>query len=37
MPLAAHLDMVSSHMSVVIDTPEHRALVDDFLQRRRAG
>jgi enoyl-CoA hydratase/carnithine racemase len=35
MPLAAHLDMVSSHMSVVIDTPEHQALVDQFLQRRR--
>jgi enoyl-CoA hydratase/carnithine racemase len=34
MPLAAHLDMVSSHMSVVIDTPEHQALVDAFLQRR---
>jgi hypothetical protein len=27
--------MVSSHMSVVIDTPEHEALVDAFLQRRR--
>lgn len=35
MPLAAHLDMVSSHMSVVIDTPEHKALVDAFLQRRQ--
>ena len=35
MPLAAHLDMVSSHMSVIIDTPEHKALVDAFLQRRR--
>jgi enoyl-CoA hydratase/carnithine racemase len=35
MPLAAHLDMVSSHMSVVIDTPEHRAKVDAFLQRRQ--
>jgi len=34
MPLAAHLDMVSSHMAVVIDTPEHRAKVDAFLQRR---
>ena len=35
MPLAAHLDMVSSHMAVVIDTPEHKALVDAFLRRRR--
>jgi len=35
MPLAAHLDMVSSHMAVVIDTPEHKALVDAFLKRRR--
>lgn len=35
MPLAAHLDMVSSHMSVVIDTPEHRAKVDEFLARRQ--
>ena len=33
MPLAAHLDMVSSHMSVIIDTPEHQAKVDSFLQR----
>jgi enoyl-CoA hydratase/carnithine racemase len=37
MPLAAHLDMVSSHMSVIIDTPEHKALVDRFLQRRKSG
>ncbi len=35
MSLAAHLDMVSSHMSVIVDTPEHKALVDAFLQRRR--
>jgi enoyl-CoA hydratase/carnithine racemase len=33
MPLAAHLDMVSSHMSVIIDTPEHKAKVDEFLNR----
>ena len=33
MPLAAHLDMVSSHMSVIIDTPEHKAKVDAFLDR----
>jgi enoyl-CoA hydratase/carnithine racemase len=37
MPLAAHLDMVSSHMSVIIDTPEHKALVDRFLQTRKSG
>ncbi len=36
MPLAAHLDMVSSHMSVIIDTPEHKAKVDEFLRRRAA-
>ena len=35
-PLAAHLDMVSSHMAVVIDTPEHKAKVDAFLRRRQA-
>ncbi len=35
MPLAAHLDMVSSHMAVVIDTPEHKARVDAFLERKR--
>jgi len=35
MPLAAHLDMVSSHMAVVIDTPDHRAKVDEFLARRK--
>jgi len=33
MPLAAHLDMVSSHMSVVIDTKDHKAKVDAFLNR----
>ena len=35
-PLAAHLDMVSSHMAVAMDTAEHKARVDAFLQRRRS-
>jgi len=35
MPLAAHLDMVSSHMSVIIDTADHKALVDAFLRSRK--
>jgi len=35
MDLATHLDMVSSHMSVLRDTPEHRERVEAFLQRRR--
>lgn len=34
MGLAAHLDMVSSHMSVLRDTPEHRQRVEAFLQRK---
>ena len=35
MTLAAHLDMVSSHTSILRDTPEHRARVEAFLQRKR--
>jgi len=35
MPLRAHLDMISSHMSVLRDTPDHRARVEMFLQRKR--
>lgn len=34
MPLAAHLDMVSSHMSVLRDTDEHREKLDGFLRSR---
>jgi len=35
MPLAAHLDMVSSHTSILRDTPEHRERVAAFLERKR--
>jgi enoyl-CoA hydratase/carnithine racemase len=35
MPLAAHLDMVSSHTSILRDTPEHRAKVAAFLERKK--
>jgi enoyl-CoA hydratase/carnithine racemase len=35
MTLAAHLDMVSSHTSILRDTPEHREKVAAFLERRR--
>ncbi len=35
MPLAAHLDMVSSHTSILRDTPDHRARVAAFLERKR--
>ena len=35
MSLDAHLDMVSSHTSILRDTPEHRERVEAFLQRRR--
>jgi enoyl-CoA hydratase/carnithine racemase len=35
MSLDAHLDMVSSHTSILRDTPEHRQRVEAFLQRRR--
>jgi enoyl-CoA hydratase/carnithine racemase len=35
MPLAAHLDMVSSHTSILRDTPEHRAKVAAFLDRKK--
>jgi enoyl-CoA hydratase/carnithine racemase len=35
MSLDAHLDMVSSHTSLLRDTPEHRERVEAFLQRRR--
>lgn len=37
MSLAAHLDAVSSHMSVLRDTPEHRDRVAAFLARRTAA
>jgi len=33
--LTAHLDAVSSHMALLRDTPEHRARVDAFLQRKK--
>jgi len=32
-PLAAHLDMVSSHMAIIMDTKDHKAKVDAFLNR----
>ena len=35
MPLAAHLDMVSSHTSILRDTPDHRAKVQAFLERKK--
>lgn len=35
MSLEAHLDMVSSHTSLLRDTPEHRDRVEAFLQRKR--
>lgn len=35
MTLSAHLDMVSSHTSILRDTPEHRAKVAEFLNRKR--
>ena len=35
MSLDAHLDMVSSHTSILRDTPEHRERVEAFLQRKR--
>jgi enoyl-CoA hydratase/carnithine racemase len=35
MTLGAHLDMVSSHTSILRDTPEHRAKVAAFLNRKR--
>jgi enoyl-CoA hydratase/carnithine racemase len=34
MQLAAHLDMVSSHTSILRDTPDHRAKVAAFIQSR---
>jgi enoyl-CoA hydratase/carnithine racemase len=37
MPLIAHLDMVSSHLSVLRDTPDHRNKVAAFLERKRGG
>lgn len=36
-PLAAHLDSVSAQMAVMMDTPDHQAKVDAFLQRRRGS
>ncbi len=35
MSLTAHLDMVSSHVALLRDTPEHRAKVAEFLERKR--
>jgi len=35
MSLDAHLDMVSAHTSILRDTPEHRAKVEAFLQRKQ--
>ena len=35
MTLAAHLDMVSSHTSILRDTPDHRNRVAAFLNRKR--
>jgi len=37
MALATHLDMVSSHMAVLEDTPEHRAGIAAFRTRSRAS
>lgn len=34
MDLHAHLDMLSSHMAVLRDTPDHKAKIDAFLTRR---
>ncbi|GAA4322663.1 crotonase/enoyl-CoA hydratase family protein [Pigmentiphaga soli] len=36
MSLSTHLDMVSSHTSILRDTPEHRERVEAFLNRKRA-
>jgi enoyl-CoA hydratase/carnithine racemase len=36
MPLATHLDMVSSHMAILRETPEHRARVQAFIARSAA-
>lgn len=36
MTLSTHLDMVSSHTSILRDTPEHRERVAAFLERKRA-
>lgn len=36
MALAAHLDMVSSHMAVLEDLPEHKAGIAAFRERTRA-
>lgn len=36
MSLSTHLDMVSSHTSILRDTPEHRAKVEAFLTRKKA-
>jgi enoyl-CoA hydratase/carnithine racemase len=35
MPLTAHLDMVSSHVSLLRESPEHIRLVEEFAERRR--
>lgn len=37
MSLAAHLDMVSSHTSILRDTPEHRERVAAFLDRKKSS
>lgn len=36
-PLAAHLDMLSAQMAVLLDTDEHERRIDAFLARRRPG
>ncbi len=35
MSLASHLDMVSSHTSILRDTPDHRQRVEAFLNRKK--
>lgn len=35
MPLEAHLDMVSSHMAILRQTPEHKDRVRGFMNRRK--
>jgi enoyl-CoA hydratase/carnithine racemase len=37
LPLATHLDMVSSHMAVLEDTAEHHAALDALIARMRGG
>jgi enoyl-CoA hydratase/carnithine racemase len=35
MSLIAHMDMVSSHMAVLRDTPEYKAKLAEFAARRK--